>query len=74
MTPLATVEGVPRLTSKEAAERAGITVRSLYELVRRGTFPPADGRLGRTLWWNQTTVDKWKRSRRRPGRPPVKPD
>ena len=64
-----TVNGVAMLSSKSSGA-CRIQARSLYVLVAGGTFPEPDGRVGRTLYWKASTIDKWKRTRRKPGRPP----
>lgn len=59
-----------QLTTKQVAERAGITVGSVRQYRYRGRFPEPDGFVGRTPWWKPATVRQWLKTRRGPGRPP----
>ncbi|ASU81492.1 hypothetical protein CDO52_00670 [Nocardiopsis gilva YIM 90087] len=59
-----------RLTTKEAAAAAGMTPGGWRSMVSRGSGPLPDGRYDeRTPWWYESTVQRFKASRRSRGRP-----
>lgn len=49
----------PQVTSTEAAALAGVAPDTWSSYVSRGQAPAPDGRLGRTPWWWESTVQDW---------------
>lgn len=61
-----------QLTAADAAALAGMTAKNWHGYRNRGVpkgnpIPEADGHLGRTPWWWESTVRAW--MDRRPGSP-----
>jgi hypothetical protein len=60
--------GDEKLTTKAAAERAGVKPKTWSSYVRRGYAPqPDDGYDRRTPWWWASTIDEWKKGRKGQG-------
>lgn len=55
-----------QMSAAHAAEHLGLKVGTLHAYRRDGLMPSADGMIGRTPWWWQSTIDTWWESR--PGR------
>jgi hypothetical protein len=55
-----------QMSAAHAAEHLGLKVGTLHAYRRDGLMPSADGMIGRTPWWWQSTIDTWWQSR--PGR------
>jgi hypothetical protein len=53
-----------RLTTADVADMIGITPAAFRSYWRKGYFPPPDGRLGATPWWERETVTAWLEERR----------
>jgi len=47
------------LNSKEVARRLSVSLRTFERWVATGIFPGVDLRIGRTVRWKTTTVDRW---------------
>ncbi|MYD97380.1 MAG: helix-turn-helix domain-containing protein [Gammaproteobacteria bacterium] len=47
------------LKAQDVADAISVALSTLYELVRDGTFPPADFRVGRSPRWTRETVEAW---------------
>lgn len=58
------------LPSRQAAERLGVTRRTLYNLARTSNGFPRPERFGPTLMWKTDLLDEWRKAhpaRRRKG-------
>lgn len=51
------------LTTKQAAEKAGVAVSTFRAYVTRGQAPAPDGQFGNQNYWLPETVDTWLASR-----------
>lgn len=50
------------LTSKDVADRLGVSVKTVHEYRARGTLPPpVEG--SRTLLWKEETIAAWEQAR-----------
>ena len=52
-------QGLAFLTVKDAAVHLGITRAAVLKAIQRGTFPPADIRLGQTPGWRLGTIQSY---------------
>ena len=51
------------------AAHTGHTPATLRSYIRDGKMPPADGKMGQSLWWWQSTIDHWRETQAGRGRP-----
>lgn len=45
------------------AERIDVRAVTVRGYLRTGHIPPPDGRLGRSPWWWETTIEEWEATR-----------
>lgn len=50
------------LASKQAAERLGVTRRTLYNLARNSAGFPQPERFGHALMWKTDLLDEWRKA------------
>lgn len=48
-----------KLTTEDVAQLADVKPVTIAGYRHHGRMPPPDGRLGRTVWWNETTIVEW---------------
>jgi predicted DNA-binding transcriptional regulator AlpA len=58
-----------QLTISEVAKLVGVSNQSIRAYRVRGTIPAPDGYLGRTPWWERSTIETWLAERPKRGRP-----
>jgi len=63
MTPGDLDTGDRLLPAEEAAALAGIQPRTFHAYVARHRAPAADGQIGRTPVWRETTITQWLNTR-----------
>lgn len=51
------------LTSKDVAERLGVSVKTVHEYRARGVLPPSDVPGSRSLLWKEETITAWQQDR-----------
>jgi len=56
-------ETVQYLSIREFAERVDLAVNTVKGYRARGALPPADGRVGKTEGWLESTIDHWAANR-----------
>lgn len=54
------------LSTQDVAERLGVKPATVSGYRHHGYMPKPDGKLGKTVWWWEATIDAWQASR--PGR------
>ena len=55
--------GQPIVTAEQAADHAGITIRTFHNYHQTGRAPRPDGWIGRTPIWLKSTIDAWLQDR-----------
>ena len=52
-----------QLSTHDVAALLGVKPATVSGYRFRGTMPPPDGKLGKTAWWWETTIDEWRKTR-----------
>lgn len=55
-----------QLSTQDVAARLGVKPATVSGYRHRGYMPKPDGKLGKTVWWWEATIDAWQAAR--PGR------
>lgn len=65
------------MTTADVAAMLGVTPATVRSYSARGVMPAPDGHLGRTPWWERSTIETWATNRpgqgKGGGRPRVHP-
>ena len=52
-----------QLSTQDVAARLGVKPATVSGYRHRGRLPKPDGKLGKTVWWWESTIDAWQAAR-----------